>query len=100
MKKKTFTLLALFMSCSNSIAAFSTGEPDIEMGDSYEKVLEILKESNRITKTIEGGGIRAEGYSKMTKDCRIKYFIFQGKDGLQRVNFDPAPHLSVENECQ
>ena len=42
------------------------------MGDSYEKVLASLKPNNNITKTIEGGGIRAEGYSAMTKDCRVK----------------------------
>lgn len=100
MKMKIFPLLALSFFCSASIASSMTGESGVEMGDSYEKVLETLKENNRITKTIEGGGIRAEGYSKITKDCRVKYFVFQGKDGLQQVKFDPAPHLSVENKCQ
>ena len=70
------------------------------MGDSYEKVLETLKPKNNITKTIEGGGIRAEGYSSMTKDCKIKYFIFQGNDGLQQVTYEPAPNLSVSNNCR
>ena len=70
------------------------------MGDSYEKVLETLKQKNNITKTIEGGGIRAEGYSSMTKDCKIKYFIFQGNDGLQQVTYEPAPNLSVSNNCR
>lgn len=78
----------------------TTGETGISMGDSYEKVLEILKPNNRITKTIEGSGIRAEGYSSMTKDCRVKYFIFQDNDGLQQVKYEPAPNLSVTNKCQ
>jgi len=78
----------------------ATGEPGVTMGDSYEKVLETLKPKNNITKTIEGGGIRAEGYSSMTKDCKIKYFIFQGNDGLQQVTYEPAPNLSVSNNCR
>jgi len=69
------------------------------MGDSYEKVLNTLKASNRITKEVVDNGIRAEGYSAMTKDCRIKYFIFQGADGLQHVKYSPAPNLSVEKNC-
>lgn len=70
------------------------------MGDSYEKVLDKLISNNKITKTIEGGGIRAEGYSSLTNDCRVKLFIFQGKNGLQRVTYELAPNLSLNNNCQ
>lgn len=100
MKLFLISLVALCTSCSTMPNATTTGEVGISMGDSYEKVLETLKPNNRITKTIEGAGIRAEGYSTMTKDCRVKYFIFQGKDGLQQVKFEPAPNLSVSNKCQ
>jgi hypothetical protein len=78
----------------------ATGEPGISMGDSYEKVLKILERNNKITKSIEGEGIRAEGYSSITKDCRIKIFIFQGNDGLQFVKYEPAPNLSTSNNCK
>ena len=78
----------------------TTGEPGISMGDSYEKVLKTLETNNKITKLVEGKGIRAEGYSSMTKDCRVKLFIFQDKDGLQLVQYDPAPNLSVSNNCK
>jgi len=91
-------VVVLLASCTSMLSA--TGEPGISMGDSYEKVLATLKPNNKITKLIEGGGIRAEGYSEMTKDCRIKYFIFQNKDGLQQVKYEPAPNLSVNNKCQ
>jgi hypothetical protein len=36
----------------------------------------------------------------MFKDCRIKYFIFQGADGLQQVKYEPAPELSVNQNCR
>lgn len=98
MKRYILPVAALLSSCTSM--QLTTGEPGISMGDSYEKVLETLKPSNNITKTIEGAGIRAEGYSSMTKDCRVKYFIFQGDDGLQQVKYEPAPTLSVANKCR
>ena len=98
MKIYLLPLAALINSCTSMTT--TTGEPGISMGDSYEKVLASLKPNNNITKTIEGGGIRAEGYSAMTKDCRVKYFIFQGDDGLQQVNYEPAQNLSVANKCR
>jgi hypothetical protein len=98
MKAYPILLIALCASCAS--LSSTTGEPGIAMGDSYEKVLETVKRNNRITKTIEGDGIRAEGYSSLTKDCRIKYFIFEDKDGLQQVEFEPAPNLSPSNNCQ
>jgi hypothetical protein len=103
MNMKPYSILAVALcvfclSCSATLT--TTGEPGISMGDSYEKVIETLKPDNKITKTIVGAGIRAEGFSTMTNDCRIKYFIFQGKDGLQHVKYEPAKHLSVDNNCQ
>lgn len=98
MKPYAILLVALCASCASLTS--TTGEPGIAMGDSYEKVLGVVKQNNRITKTIEGDAIRAEGYSTLTKDCRIKYFIFQDKDGLQRVEYEPAPNLSPSNNCQ
>ena len=100
MKLYLISLAVLCTSCTTMLNTTPTGEAGISMGDSYEKVLETLKPNNRITKTIEGGGIRAEGYSTITKDCRVKYFIFQGKDGLQQVKYEPAPNLPVNNKCQ
>ena len=98
MKPYPILLVALCASCASLTS--TTGEPGIAMGDSYEKVLGVVKQNNRITKTIEGDAIRAEGYSRFTRDCRIKYFIFQDEDGLQRVEYEPAPNLSPSNNCQ
>lgn len=98
MKIYFLPLAALITSCTSITT--TTGEPEISMGDSYEKVLETLKPNNNITKTIEGSGIRAEGYSSMTKDCRVKYFIFQDGHGLQQVKYEPALNLSVTNKCR
>jgi hypothetical protein len=93
-------LIIFVASCATTLS--TTGEPGISMGDSYEEVLEKLKPSHTIVRVIEGRAIRAEGYSSLTKDCRTKYFIFpnQGKDGLQAVKTEPAPHLSVEHRCK
>lgn len=98
MKPYPILLVALCASCASLTS--TTGEPGIAMGDSYEKVLDVVKQNNRITKTIEGDAIRAEGYSTLTRDCRIKYFIFQGEDGLQETRYEPAPQLSMSNHCQ
>ena len=105
MKMYFLPVLMLLTSCAMSLSP--TGEPGISMGDSYEKVLAKLQTNHVITKEIAGEGIRAEGYSSMLNSCRVKYFIFhisyfifQGKDGLQQVSYEPAPHLSVSNQCQ
>ena len=84
--------------CASSTAL--TGEPGVNMGDSYQKVLEVVSRNNTVTKQVEGQGFRAEGYSAMFKDCRTKYFLFQDGDGLQRVSYEPAPHLSVSQNCR
>lgn len=84
--------------CASS--ADITGEPGVNMGDSYQKVLGVVSRNNAITKVVEGEGFRAEGYSAMFKDCRTKYFLFQGADGLQRVSYEPAPHLSMTQNCR
>lgn len=91
-------VIALLSACTAMTTA--TGETGIAMGDSYERVLAKLQADHNITKTIEGQGIRAEGYSVMLKSCRTKYFVFQGDNGLQQVTYEPAAHLSVENQCQ
>ena len=98
MKMYFLPVLILLSSCAMSLSP--TGEPGISMGDSYEKVLAKLQPNHAITKTSAGGGIRAEGYSSMLNSCRVKYFIFQGKDGLQQVKYEPAPHLSMSNKCR
>ena len=98
MKMYFLPVLVLLTSCAASFSP--TGEPGISMGDNYEKVLAKLQSNHAITKEIPGGGIRAEGYSSMLNSCRVKYFIFQGKDGLQQVSYEPAPHLSVSHQCQ
>ncbi|WP_411378968.1 hypothetical protein [Pseudomonas sp. MPB26] len=84
--------------CASSAAI--TGEPGVNMGDSYQQVLAVVSRNNAVTKQVDGQGFRAEGYSKMFKDCRIKYFMFQGADGLQRVSYEPAPQLSVSQNCR
>ena len=84
--------------CTSSTAI--TGEPEVNMGDSYQKVLEVVSRNNTVTKQVDGQGFRAEGYSTMFKDCRTKYFLFQDGDGLQRVTYEPAPHLSVSQNCR
>ncbi|WP_040066261.1 hypothetical protein [Pseudomonas batumici] len=84
--------------CASS--ATITGEPGVKMGDTYAQVLAVVSRNNTVTKQVEGEGFRAEGYSPMFKDCRTKYFIFQGADGLQRVSFEPAPQLSVNQNCR
>ncbi|WP_122221773.1 hypothetical protein [Pseudomonas syringae group genomosp. 3] len=84
--------------CASSTTA--TGEPGVKMGDSYEHVLRVVSRNNAIIKSVDGQGFRAEGYSPLFKDCRTKYFIFQGTDGLQRVSFEPAPHLSINQNCR
>ena len=84
--------------CASSAAI--TGEPGVNMGDSYQKVLEVVSRNNTVTRQVEGQGFRAEGYSAMFKDCRTKYFLFQDGDGLQRVSYEPAPHLSVSQTCR
>lgn len=96
------TLLVLAASALGGCAspAAITGEPGVQMGDSYEKVLAVISRNDTVTKKVDGQGFRAEGYSATFKDCRVKYFIFQGRDGLQRVNYEPAPHLSVNQNCR
>lgn len=84
--------------CASSAAM--TGEPGVHMGDSYEKVLAVVSRDNTVTKKVDGQGFRAEGYSTMFKDCRAKYFLFQEADGLQGVKYEPAPHLSVNQNCR
>ncbi|KTC43783.1 hypothetical protein AO262_16050 [Pseudomonas fluorescens ABAC62] len=84
--------------CASSMTV--TGEPGVKMGDSYAQVLAVVSRDNAVTKQVEGQGFRAEGYSAMFKDCRTKYFIFQGADGLQMVKYEPAPQLSVEQHCR
>lgn len=84
--------------CASSLT--TTGEPGVKMGDSYSQVLAVVSRSNTVTKTVDGQGFRAEGYSTMFKDCRIKYFLFQDGDGLQRVSYEPAPHLSLQQHCR
>ena len=83
--------------CANSMT--STGVPGVKMGDSYEQVLAVVSRDNTVTKKIDGEGFRAEGYSQAFRDCRSTYFIFQGADGLQMVSHEPAPHLSVSQNC-
>ena len=95
MKLYILLIALLCVSC-----ATPTGMRGISMGDSYKSVLKVLEKDYRITKVIEGEGIRAEGYLDMTKDCRIIFLVFQGKDGLQHVTYKPAHHLSVSNKCQ
>ena len=89
---------AVLGGCASSAA--TTGEPGVSMGDSYQKVLAVVSRNNTVTKQVDGQGFRAEGYSAMFKDCRTKYFLFQGADGLQRVSYEPAPHLSVNQSCR
>ena len=84
--------------CASSVAI--TGEPGVNMGDSYQSVLAVVSRNNAVTKQVDGQGFRAEGYSGMFKDCRVKYFLFQDADGLQRVSYEPAPHLSVNQNCR
>jgi uncharacterized protein YcfL len=84
--------------CASSAAV--TGESGVNMGDSYQQVLAVVSRNNTVTKQVDGQGFRAEGYSAMFKDCRIKYFLFQDADGLQRVSYEPAPHLSVKQNCR
>ncbi|QJI32963.1 MULTISPECIES: hypothetical protein [unclassified Pseudomonas] len=84
--------------CANSMT--TTGEPGVKMGDSYEQVLAVVSRNNTVTRQVDGKGFRAEGYSAMFKDCRSKYFIFQGADGLQQVRFEPAPQLSPSQNCR
>lgn len=84
--------------CASSAAI--TGEPGVKMGDSYHQVLDVVSRNNAVTKEVDGQGFRAEGYSPMFKACRTKYFIFQGADGLQRVTYEPAPHLSMNQNCR
>ena len=78
----------------------SPGEPGVNMGDSYQKVLAVVSRDNTVTKQVDGEGFRAVGYSTMFKDCRAKYFLFQGANGLQGVKYEPAPHLSVNQNCR
>ena len=84
--------------CASSAAI--TGEPGVNMGDSYQKVLAVVSRNDTVTKKVDGQGFRAEGYSTLFKDCRTKYFLFQDADGLQRVTYEPAPHLSVSQHCR
>ncbi|NVZ17876.1 MULTISPECIES: hypothetical protein [unclassified Pseudomonas] len=84
--------------CANSMT--STGVPGVKMGDSYEQVLAVVSRDNTVTRKIDGQGFRAEGYSQTFRDCRSTYFIFQGADGLQMVSHEPAPHLSVSQNCR
>ncbi|WP_242487486.1 MULTISPECIES: hypothetical protein [unclassified Pseudomonas] len=84
--------------CASSMTV--TGEPGVKMGDSYDQVLAVISRSNTVTKTVKDQGIRAEGYSAMFKDCRTKYFIFLGADGLQQTSYEPAPQLSPAQNCR
>ncbi|NVZ35966.1 hypothetical protein HX779_28655 [Pseudomonas sp. A4002] len=84
--------------CANSMT--TTGEPGVKMGESYEQVLAVVSSNNTVTREIDGEAFRAEGYSETFKDCRNKYFIFQGANGLQMVKLEPAPHLSVSQNCR
>ena len=71
------------------------------MGDSYEKVLETLKrKNNRIIKTIDQKGIKAEGYSDLMKQCVEKFFIFQEKEGLQRTQYTPLRQSYDNGQCR
>jgi len=93
------TLAAAALGGCASLAA-ATGEPGVDVGDSYQKVLAVISRNNTVTNKVDGQGIQAEGYSTMFKDCRVKYFVFQGADGLQAWKYEPAPHLSVKQNCR
>jgi effector-binding domain-containing protein len=98
MKIYFLPLVAFLVSCAS--VTETTGESGVSMGDSYEKVLEKVKANNKITKMDGSTYIVAEGYWSTSKDCRVKYFIFQDKDGLQQVRYQPAPNLSVKDGCR
>jgi len=78
----------------------ATGEPGVDVGDSYQKVLAVISRNNTVTNKVDGQDIQAEGYSTLFKDCRVKHFVFQGADGLQAWKYEPAPHLSVKQNCR
>jgi len=53
--------------------ASSMTETGVKMGDSYAQVLAVVSRNNSVIKQVDAQGFRAQGYSTMFKDCRIKY---------------------------
>lgn len=46
--------------CASS--ATITGEPGVNKGDSFQKMLGVVSRNNSVTKQVDGQGFRAEGY--------------------------------------
>lgn len=86
--------------CASSAAI--TGEPGVNMGDSYQKVLAVVSRNNTVTKQVDGQGFRVEGYSGMFKDCRVKYSPCSRTPmvSVASVSYEPVPHLSVNQNCR
>lgn len=40
-----------------------SGEPGVNIGDSYQKMLAVVSRKNAVTQQVDGQGLRAEGYS-------------------------------------
>jgi hypothetical protein len=63
-ESKNIRVVGTFFFCSASIAVSTTGEPGIEMGDSYERVLEILKKITGSRKLLKAGEFVPKGIRK------------------------------------
>jgi len=78
----------------------SPASPGVKMGQSYAQVLAVVSRNNAVTKRVEGEGFGAGVSSPLFEACRIKYLLFQGAGGLQMVKYEPAPQLSVNQNCR
>jgi hypothetical protein len=77
----------------------TTGYPGLDYGDSIEEVAIAVGERDRIIQK-DDSNLVAIGVWELTKDCRKKIFVFYPGQGLQQIKYEPAPELSVANNCE
>ena len=98
MKKALIIFSLVLLGACQSMTATTT-YPGINYGDSLEKVISVVGKRDRIVEQSDSRLI-AFGKWDLIGDCRKKVFVFYEGSGLQQLSFEPAPDLSVENNCE
>lgn len=96
--KKFFTLISMVSLGACQSITSTTAYPGLNHGDPIQKVLEVVGKNDRI---VEKSELKVVAYGKwdLLGDCRKKTFVIYENQGLQEVRYEPAPELSIENNC-
>lgn len=98
MKLIILAFLVPFLCACQSMTS-TTAYPGLNYGDSLEKVLSVVGKKDHIVEKTNSSVV-AFGVWDLLGDCRKKIFTIYEGQGLQQVSYDPAPEMSLENECK